>query len=92
MKLRSKVLNDRLVPPIEEAAYWVEYVLRHKGAPHLQSARKDLNIFQYLLLDILAFILMVAISICLLIYFVAQKVSNLFRKNANHSRAEKKNQ
>ncbi|XP_044729431.1 UDP-glycosyltransferase UGT5-like [Chrysoperla carnea] len=92
VKLRSKVLNDRLVPPIEEAAYWVEYVLRHKGAPHLQSARKDLNIFQYLLLDILGFILMVVISICLLIYFVARKVANFFRKKGNHSRNEKKKQ
>ncbi|XP_044728748.1 UDP-glycosyltransferase UGT5-like [Chrysoperla carnea] len=92
VKLRSKVLNDRLVPPIEEAAYWVEYVLRHKGAPHLQSARKDLNIFQYLLLDILGFILMVAISICLLIYFVARKVTNFFREKGNHSRNKKKKQ
>ncbi|KAB7505545.1 hypothetical protein Anas_01640 [Armadillidium nasatum] len=30
-------MQDRLVPPDEEAAYWVEYVMRHKGAPHIMS-------------------------------------------------------
>ncbi|KAB7505541.1 hypothetical protein Anas_01644 [Armadillidium nasatum] len=36
-KQRSVLMKDRLVPPDEEAAYWIEYVLRHNGAPHLRS-------------------------------------------------------
>ncbi|KAB7505535.1 hypothetical protein Anas_01653, partial [Armadillidium nasatum] len=36
-KQKSILMKDRLVPPDEEAAYWVEYVMRHKGANHIKS-------------------------------------------------------
>ncbi|KAF5280026.1 hypothetical protein FQA39_LY05407 [Lamprigera yunnana] len=34
----SARFRDRPLPPLETAIYWVEYVARHKGAPHLRTA------------------------------------------------------
>lgn len=43
--------------PMDTAVYWVEYIIRHQGAPILQSAAKDLAWYQYYLVDIAAFLL-----------------------------------
>lgn len=37
-KMRSKIMHDQQVKPIDKAIYWLEYVVRHKGATHLRSA------------------------------------------------------
>ena len=41
---------------LDTAIFWTEYVIRHKGAPHLRPAILDLAWYQYLLLDVIAFI------------------------------------
>ncbi|XP_072930001.1 UDP-glycosyltransferase UGT5-like [Epargyreus clarus] len=51
LKLRDKFL-DRPMPPLETGVYWIEYILRHKGASHLRSPALDLSTTQYLLLDV----------------------------------------
>jgi glucuronosyltransferase len=35
-------MKDRLMKPLDSAIYWIEHVIRHKGAPHLRSAGLDL--------------------------------------------------
>jgi glucuronosyltransferase len=39
------------------AIYWIEYVMRHNGAPHLHYPAADLNIFQVNSLDVIGFLL-----------------------------------
>lgn len=53
---------------MERAIWWIEYVLRHRGAPHMKSISLNLNVFQYLLLDIIAFLLIIVISATVLFY------------------------
>ncbi|XP_074824341.1 UDP-glucuronosyltransferase 1A7-like isoform X6 [Natator depressus] len=48
---------DRPIHPLDLAVYWVEFVMRHKGAPHLRPAAHDLNWIQYHSLDVIAFLL-----------------------------------
>ncbi|XP_047498158.1 UDP-glucosyltransferase 2-like isoform X1 [Penaeus chinensis] len=36
-KRRSRVMKDQPQPAGDVASYWVNYVIRHKGAPHLRS-------------------------------------------------------
>ncbi|XP_065217122.1 UDP-glycosyltransferase UGT4-like [Planococcus citri] len=66
-KEQSIIFKDRPIQPLDLAVYWTEYVIRHRGAPHLKSAAKELHWYQYLLLDV---ILSVLISIVLVYYFL----------------------
>ena len=35
------------------AVYWINYILRHRGASHLRSAVYEVSPYQYFLLDVL---------------------------------------
>ena len=39
----SEIHRDRLVHPLEEAIFWIEYTIRTKGAPHLRPASHKLQ-------------------------------------------------
>jgi glucuronosyltransferase len=49
--------------------FWTEYVIRHKGAPHMRSAALDLTWYQYFLLDVIA-VLALAVGSVFLIAFL----------------------
>lgn len=50
----ARIFNDNLVHPMDEAIFWIEYVMRTKGATHLKSNALNMPLGSYLLLDILA--------------------------------------
>ncbi|KAM7048974.1 UDP-glucuronosyltransferase 1A1-like isoform 2-T2 [Acridotheres tristis] len=52
----SELHLDRPIHPLDLAVHWVEFVMRHKGAPHLRPAAHDLNWVQYHSLDVIAFL------------------------------------
>lgn len=54
----SRRFLDNPVEPLQEAIYWIEYVIRYNGAPHLKSAAVLMPWYQHLLLDVLAAILL----------------------------------
>lgn len=58
MRALSWIHRDRPLSALEEAAFWVEFVLRNKGAGHLRQASHDLSWFQYHSLDTAAFLLL----------------------------------
>ncbi|XP_067339426.1 UDP-glucuronosyltransferase 2A2-like isoform X2 [Channa argus] len=51
MKHLSALHRDRPESPLSTAVFWVEFVMRHGGAPHLRLASRDLNWFQYHSID-----------------------------------------
>ncbi|XP_030747029.1 UDP-glucuronosyltransferase 1-6-like isoform X1 [Sitophilus oryzae] len=53
-KLRSQLLKDRPVKPIELADYWIKYVVKYGGAPHLRVAGIRLPFYKYWFLDVVA--------------------------------------
>lgn len=57
VKTMSNLFRDRPVHPLETAVYWAEYVIRHKGAQHLQSPAVHLNFIEYHSLDVIGLIL-----------------------------------
>nr|XP_023027892.1 UDP-glucuronosyltransferase 2C1-like [Leptinotarsa decemlineata] len=69
-KLRSKIMQDQPVKPLDEAVFWVEYVIRHKGAPHLKSAALHLTWYQKYLIDIVLFVGFLGITISFFILFI----------------------
>lgn len=50
----SRLYRDRPQSPLETAIYWIEYVLRHRGARHMQSATVHLNFIQRNSIDVIA--------------------------------------
>lgn len=42
------ILRKDIVHPMDRAMYWIDYVVRHKGAKHLQSYGVHVKLFKYL--------------------------------------------
>ncbi|KAJ8918827.1 hypothetical protein NQ315_011113 [Exocentrus adspersus] len=80
---RSKLMHDRPVKPLDLAIYWTEFVIRHRGAPHLKVAGADLPLYKYLLLDVISFVILISISSVIVVCFVIKKICSkvCFRKN-----------
>ncbi|XP_063921668.1 UDP-glycosyltransferase UGT5-like [Zophobas morio] len=60
-KQRSEAFHDRQVSPMDTAIYWIEYVIRHRGAPHLRVAALDLPWYKYHLLDVIGFLVLISV-------------------------------
>ncbi|KAL4120280.1 hypothetical protein QTP88_013002 [Uroleucon formosanum] len=82
-KTASKIFKDRPMSPAKLVVYWTEYVIRHKGAPHLTSHAINLSWYQYYLLDLIALILICIIGVFFVFYRILKSISKYF---SNYSR------
>ncbi|XP_006128015.1 UDP-glucuronosyltransferase 2A1 isoform X2 [Pelodiscus sinensis] len=53
----SQIHHDQPMKPLDRAVFWIEFVMRHKGAKHLRPAAHELTWYQYHCLDVLMFLL-----------------------------------
>ncbi|KAF2881573.1 hypothetical protein ILUMI_24608, partial [Ignelater luminosus] len=90
VKLRSAVLRDQAINPLEKAIFWVEYVIRHKGAHHLKTAALKLEWYQYYLLDVIGFLFTIILLIFLSCYLLIRKLLNFIRNVICRKTDEKK--
>ncbi|XP_017087027.2 UDP-glycosyltransferase UGT4 [Drosophila bipectinata] len=72
MQRVSDIFRDRPMEARKTAVYWMEYVIRHRGAPHMRSAGLDLNWFQFYLVDVIAFVALIPILGIILLYMVVK--------------------
>ncbi|XP_058523231.1 UDP-glucuronosyltransferase 2B16-like [Ochotona princeps] len=74
----SRIHHDQPVKPLDRAVFWIEHVMRHKGAKHLRVAAHDLTWYQYHSLDVIGFLLACAAIITHLVIkfclFACQKL------------------
>uniref|UniRef100_A0A8C9B4U7 UDP-glucuronosyltransferase n=1 Tax=Phocoena sinus TaxID=42100 RepID=A0A8C9B4U7_PHOSS len=56
MKL-SRIHHDQPMKPLDRAVFWIEFIMRHKGAKHLRPAIHNLTWYQYNSLDVIGFLL-----------------------------------
>ena len=82
MKKVSEIYKDRPMSAMDTSIYWIEYVIRHKGARHLRSTAVDLPLYQYLLLDVIAFLLTAFFGVIFFTYYVLRKILTLFTRKA----------
>ncbi|XP_035998927.1 UDP-glucuronosyltransferase 2C1-like isoform X2 [Fundulus heteroclitus] len=68
MQRLSHLHQDQPVAPMDQAIFWVEYVMRHKGAPHLRTQAYKMPWYSYHSLDVLVF-LMTAVTVLLSLPF-----------------------
>ncbi|KAK5640035.1 hypothetical protein RI129_010846 [Pyrocoelia pectoralis] len=81
MKVRelAKLAKDQPMTGMERAIWWTEYVLRHKGTPHLKiSSALDMPWYhQYLSLDVIVLLLICStLSIYVLYVVIALIITN----------------
>jgi len=79
-KIASEIFKDRPMSPEKSVAYWTEYVIRHKGAPHLKSQALNLTWYQYFLLDIIAVILILILMFVLIVLKFLKFVRTFYTK------------
>uniref|UniRef100_A0A8D8X770 UDP-glucuronosyltransferase n=1 Tax=Cacopsylla melanoneura TaxID=428564 RepID=A0A8D8X770_9HEMI len=88
--LRSRLIKDYASSPLDTAVYWTEYVLQHGGASHLTPASKQLNWYQYYLLDVLAFILGLLILMWVILSAIVKTFIRKFSSNSSPSNKDLK--
>ncbi|KAJ9591507.1 hypothetical protein L9F63_001944, partial [Diploptera punctata] len=74
MKRLSGISRDQPETPMERAVWWTEYVIRHKGAPHMRSLTMDLTWYDYFMLDVVAFSIVALFLIVWIIYYVCNQI------------------
>ncbi|RXG58613.1 UDP-glucuronosyltransferase 2B1 [Armadillidium vulgare] len=57
VKRRSLLMRDTPRKPKDEVAYWVEYVIRHRGAEHLRSPFVDMPWYKMYNVDVWIFVI-----------------------------------
>ncbi|XP_023122067.1 UDP-glucuronosyltransferase 1-2-like [Amphiprion ocellaris] len=61
----SRLHRDQPMAPMDQAVFWVEYVIRHKGAPHLRTEAYKMPWYSYYCLDVLL-LLLTAVTVLLM--------------------------
>ncbi|RXN28773.1 UDP-glucuronosyltransferase 2A1-like protein [Labeo rohita] len=64
----SRIHHDRPIKPLDEAVFWIEFVMRNKGAKHLRVEAHNLTWYQYHCLDVFAFLITV-LTVVLYVFF-----------------------
>lgn len=54
MQRLSRLHRDKPMNPLSLAVFWIEYVMRHKGAGHLQAQSNNMSWFIYNSVDVIA--------------------------------------
>ncbi|XP_033839811.1 UDP glucuronosyltransferase 5 family, polypeptide G1 [Periophthalmus magnuspinnatus] len=59
----SRLHRDTPMSPMDTALFWIEYVIRNKGAPHLRAVGYSLPWYSYFCLDVAAFLLVILVAL-----------------------------
>uniref|UniRef100_A0A8D2DVJ1 UDP-glucuronosyltransferase n=1 Tax=Sciurus vulgaris TaxID=55149 RepID=A0A8D2DVJ1_SCIVU len=80
----SRIHHDQPIKPLDRAVFWIEFVMRHKGAKHLRPASHDLTWFQYHSLDVIGFLLACVATVIFMVtkccLFSCQKIGKTGKK------------
>ncbi|XP_069092121.1 UDP-glucuronosyltransferase 2A2-like isoform X3 [Pleurodeles waltl] len=80
----SRIHHDQPMKPLDRAVFWIEFVMRHKGAKHLRPAAHNLTWYQYHCLDVIAFLLACLVTVVFTIMkccmFLCRKCGRIAKK------------
>ncbi|XP_030623842.1 UDP-glucuronosyltransferase 1-2-like isoform X2 [Chanos chanos] len=81
MQRLSRLHRDRPIKPLDNAIFWIEFVIRHKGASHLRTESYRMPWYEYHNLDVIMFLLGCAMTFFVLIWFSCKFVWRAIKKN-----------
>lgn len=73
----SNKYHDQPIKPLDLAIFWTEYVLRHKGAYHLQSPAQKMDYFKKHGIDCVASLIFGLVGVSLLIVWSLKKICKI---------------
>ncbi|CAB1417424.1 unnamed protein product [Pleuronectes platessa] len=62
MRKLSNLQRDQPIKPLDHAVFWIEFVMRHKGAPHLRTESYKMSLVQYYSIDVIGCLLAVGLA------------------------------
>lgn len=86
----SKRFQDRPMSALDTAMFWIEYVIRHKGAKHIKSPAMEMTWIEYNMLDVYAFILAGTVLCCYVLYEVCKFLNRCSGMRSGDLTASKK--
>ncbi|XP_051026302.1 UDP-glucuronosyltransferase 2B17-like [Acomys russatus] len=84
----STIHHDQPMKPLDRAVFWIEFVMRHKGAKHLKPLAHNLTWYQYHSLDVVGFLLAVVAAIAVLVVKCCLFVYQFFVKKMRKMKRE----
>ncbi|XP_034027021.1 UDP-glucuronosyltransferase 2B15-like [Thalassophryne amazonica] len=82
MKTLSNLHRDQPMKPLDRAMFWIEFVMRHKGASHLRTESYKMSKIQYHSVDVMAFLLAVVLLVVIVVTLVLRFLwRNVFPKS-----------
>lgn len=79
----SARFKDRPLTALETAMYWIEYVIRHKGADFIKNPALKLSWFAYNMIDVYAFLSVVVIAVVLAVFYTLKTILRLLNPSSN---------
>lgn len=78
----KRLVNDQPMTSLEKAVWWTEYVIRHKGAKHLEYTGRSVPFYQQYWLDIFSFLaILLVVSLIVLKFMLKNFISTNKRKH-----------
>ncbi|XP_055023548.2 UDP-glucuronosyltransferase 2A1 [Misgurnus anguillicaudatus] len=74
MRRMSRLHHDTPLKPMDSAIFWLEFVMRHKGAAHLRTDSYKLPWYSYHNLDVLMLLASLFMAICLFLILMSRAV------------------
>ncbi|XP_056308171.1 UDP-glucuronosyltransferase 2A1-like [Danio aesculapii] len=85
MQRLSKLHHDQPMKPLDRAIFWIEFVIRNKGAPHLRAQSFRMSWIEHQSIDvILTLMVMVFVFALVTAYTMKYFCLRLFRKKVKH--------
>lgn len=84
----AAVFGDNIVHPMDEFIWWIEHVIKFRGAKHLKSHAAEMSLFTYLLLDVI----LVNLGLLLMIISISCFIIKRFCSKRTNGDVEKKKQ
>lgn len=87
-RLHSELLRDEPEPPNDRLLFWIEYIIRHNGAVHLQSPAIRLGFWEYFFIDLFTIAAVVVVATTFAIVCAFRTLGKLKTKKTLKKKSE----
>uniref|UniRef100_A0A673JL00 UDP-glucuronosyltransferase n=1 Tax=Sinocyclocheilus rhinocerous TaxID=307959 RepID=A0A673JL00_9TELE len=85
MQRLSKLHHDQPMKPLDRAVFWIEFVMRNRGAPHLRTQSFRMSWIEYYSIDVVLTLMVTLLIFAFVIaYIIIYVCVVLFRKKVKH--------